>query len=40
MSVLDSGEYIKTQENVESRRIALLAAADQYGKAPVGESYG
>ncbi|MGC9260361.1 MAG: rolling circle replication-associated protein [Phycisphaerae bacterium] len=40
MSVLDSGEYIKTQENVESRRTALLAAADQYGEAQAGESHG
>ena len=39
-SVLDSGEYIKTQENVESRRTELLATADQYGKAHAGESHG
>ena len=39
-SVLDSGEYIKTQENVESRRTELLATEDQYGKAQAGESYG
>ncbi len=39
-SVLDFGEYFKTQENVESRRTELLATADHYGKAPVGASHG
>ena len=39
-SVLDSGEFARMIENVESRRTELLATADQYGKAPVGENHG
>ena len=39
-SVLDSGEFDRMIENVESRRTELLATADQYGKGQVGESHG
>jgi len=39
-SVLDSGEFDRMIENVESRRTELLATADQYGKGRVGESHG
>ncbi len=38
-SVLDTGEYTRMQENIEARRAELLATADQYGKALVGECY-
>ena len=38
-SVLDSGEYARMLENVESRRIELLDKADRYGKAPEGGSH-
>ena len=38
-SVLDTGEYTRMQENIEARRAELLATADQYGKALVGEGH-
>ncbi len=40
LAVLDTGEYVRTQDNIEVRRAELLATADQYGKALVGEGHG
>ena len=40
LTVLDTGEYVRMQENIEARRVELLATADQYGKALVGEGHG
>ncbi|MDA8377076.1 MAG: hypothetical protein M0Z50_08465 [Planctomycetia bacterium] len=40
IAVLDTGEYIKMQKNIEARRAEVLATADQYGKVLVGEGHG